>query len=118
MQSLTRLLLAALITLAPLSVASHPIPCGNRDFIVEKLKRVYRETQRTVGVAGINVVEVWASDGCVNVSGLNLCYSWTILISNPNGRTCVLESGNGYQTKNPEPLIPGEPIKNEDTDPE
>ncbi len=116
MQSLTRILLAALITLAPLSVASHPIPCGNRDQIVKKLERAYKETQRTVGVAGRNLVEVWASDGCVMVSGQNLCYSWTILISNPNGVTCVLESGDGYQMKNPEPLIPGEPIKNEDTD--
>ena len=118
MQSLTRILLAALITFAPLSVAGHPIPCGKRNQIVEKLKRAYKETQRTVGVAGRNVVEVWASDSCVEISGQNLCYSWTILISSPNGLTCILESGDDYQTKNPEQLLPGEPIKNEDTDPE
>ena len=118
MQGLTRLLIAALITLAPLSVASHPIPCGNRSSIVDQLERIYRETQRSVGVAGNNVVEVWASDSCVMVSGRNFCYSWTILLSNPNGVTCVLESGDAYQTKNHGPLVPGLPIKNEDTDPE
>jgi len=113
MQTFTRLLFAVLITLVPLSAAGHQIPCGIRTIIVEKLERAYGETQRSIGNVGNAITEVWASDRCVEHLGETFCHSWTILLSAPNGASCILQSGQWYQEQNPPPSAPGSPTGNE-----
>ena len=63
--------------------------CGNRAEIVRQLSRKYGETRRSMGITGQRgVVEVFASDA----TG-----SWTILLTNPQGLTCLMAAGVDFE---------------------
>ncbi len=63
--------------------------CGERDAIVAQLERTYGETRRSVGVQqGRAVVEVYASDK----TG-----SWTILVTDTAGKTCLIAAGEAFE---------------------
>lgn len=63
--------------------------CGKRDDIVSQLEKKYGETRRSVGVQeGRGVVEVYASSS----TG-----SWTILITNPRGMSCLMAAGEAFE---------------------
>lgn len=69
-----------------------PMVCGERAEIVRRLAERYGETRRSVGVSGEQrIIEVYASDE----TG-----SWTILITNPYGKACLVAAGKGFE---PEP---------------
>ena len=64
--------------------------CGKRDAIVAQLERTYGETRRSVGVQqGRAVVEVYASDK----TG-----SWTILVTDTDGRSCLMAAGDAFES--------------------
>lgn len=109
MQPFVRLIFVVLTILVPLSATGHQLPCGTRNFIVGKLERDYQETRRGIGIVGNRLMELWASSGCVDRLGQTLCFSWTILMSSPNGTSCVLSSGEWYQKRIPPSLTPGSP---------
>lgn len=74
--------------------------CGKRAKIVERLEAKYGETRQSMGLAQNNgVVEVFASDE----SG-----TWTIVITLPNGMTCLVAAGNAFQEVDSAPLTPDE----------
>ena len=63
--------------------------CGERDAIVAQLERTYGETRRSFGVQqGRAVVEVYASDK----TG-----SWTILVTDTDGRSCLMAAGDAFE---------------------
>ena len=63
--------------------------CGVRDKVVERLATTYGETRRSMGLANNStVMEVYASDK----TG-----SWTITVTLPNGLTCLVASGDGFE---------------------
>lgn len=65
--------------------------CGARAQIVAELERKYGETRRSVGLQqGRGVVEVYASDR----TG-----SWSILVTNTAGRTCLLAAGEAFEAE-------------------
>jgi hypothetical protein len=65
-------------------------PCGPRDAVVEGLARTYGETRRSAGIAANNgLLEVFASDE----TG-----TWTITVTTPGGPTCLVASGESYQS--------------------
>ena len=69
--------------------ASAQAICGKRDDIVAQLEKKYGETRRSVGVQeGRGVVEVYASSS----TG-----SWTILITNPRGMSCLMAAGEAFE---------------------
>ena len=69
--------------------ASAQAICGKRDDIVAQLEKKYGETRRSVGVQeGRGVVEVYASAS----TG-----SWTILITNPRGMSCLMAAGEAFE---------------------
>lgn len=71
--------------------------CGFRGDVVENLEQKYGETRRSVGLSRNNgVVEVYASEN----TG-----TWTIVITLPNGMTCLVAAGEAF-----EPVTDG-PIK-------
>ena len=79
--------LAALIALP---TVSHSAPqCGPRDEAVKILKDKYGETQQYVGMARSRtmVLETYA-----NLS----TGTWSLLRTEPSGRTCLMASGNGF----------------------
>lgn len=63
--------------------------CGPRDQVVERLNQKYGETRRSIGLAGAGaVMEVYASDD----TG-----SWTITVTLPDGRMCLVAAGHGFE---------------------
>lgn len=64
--------------------------CAPRDIVVERLASKYGETRQSIGLGANNaVVEVFASD----VSG-----SWTITVTSATGITCLVASGQAFET--------------------
>ncbi len=63
--------------------------CGKRADIIRQLQVKYGETRRSLGVQrGRGVVEVFASAE----TG-----SWTILITDPRGRSCLMAAGEAFE---------------------
>jgi hypothetical protein len=64
--------------------------CGERKAIVAQLEGKYGETRRSIGVQdGRGVVEVYASDK----TG-----TWTILVTNTDGKSCLMATGEGFES--------------------
>ena len=63
--------------------------CGSRDIVLDRLSSHYGETRRSMGLGANNgIVEVFASDE----TG-----TWTITITLPDGRMCLVASGESYE---------------------
>lgn len=79
--------LAAALIPAPDALANPQ--CGPRDRIVALLADRYSETRRAIGLAGPNLVmEVYAAEDS---------RSWTITVTSPDGVTCLIASGQGFE---------------------
>jgi hypothetical protein len=64
--------------------------CAPRDAVVERLAEGYGETRQSMGLGANNaVVEVFASEE----TG-----TWTITVTMPNGLTCLVASGQSFET--------------------
>lgn len=73
----------------PAAAADNMI-CGKRDKIISQLQGKYGETARVMGFSkGAGVVEVFANER----SG-----SWTILITNPTGMSCLMAAGEAFES--------------------
>lgn len=63
--------------------------CGKRDTVLTRLSEKFGETRRSLGLGANNgVVEVFANDE----TG-----SWTITVTMPDGRMCLVASGQSYE---------------------
>lgn len=71
--------------------------CGNTAEVYKALLNEFGEYRRAAGYLGdmSGWVEFWGSD-----EG-----SWTILLSMPNGQTCLISSGIGFDTFNAPPNL-------------
>jgi len=70
--------------------------CGEHGAVVERLAKKYGEARQGLGIAQNNgVVEVFASEQ----SG-----TWTIVITMPSGRTCLVAAGEAWELVN-EPIV-------------
>lgn len=101
MTRLRKALPLALVIAATAANAGHAAGqvCGERKKIVAELERKYGETRRSIGLQqGRGVVEVYASDR----TG-----SWSILLTNTTGRTCLIAAGEAFETETA--AIPGTP---------
>ncbi|MBT0958089.1 hypothetical protein IV417_11890 [Alphaproteobacteria bacterium KMM 3653] len=71
--------------------------CAPREAVVERLAGTYGETRQSMGLGANNaVIEVFAS----GETG-----TWTITVTMPSGVTCLVASGQGFETMN-DPLTP------------
>lgn len=82
--------LAAGLALLAVSVtpgAAQVPACGLRKSIVDHLSARYREVRQAIGLVSEKaIMEVYASPAG----------SWTILMSNPAGRSCIIASGQAW----------------------
>lgn len=63
--------------------------CGDRKEIIARLENGYQEHQKGVGLsANGGVVELFVAP-----SG-----SWTLMVTNPSGISCLIAAGDGWQT--------------------
>lgn len=85
-------LVGAALTLATLPAhAQTPNSCGPRDALVERLSGKFGETRRGIGLGNQNtIVEVFASDD----TG-----SWTVTVTLPDGRMCLVASGQAWEDR-------------------
>ncbi len=82
--------------------AQAQMACGTRDSVVAKLGDKYGEVRRGGGLAGPTAIfEIWASEA----TG-----TWTILKTTPNGLTCVMAVGDGWQDDAGEAIPAGDPV--------
>lgn len=80
---------AAILLATTTDIAAQGRNCAPRDAVVNRLAEGYGETRQSMGLGANNaVVEVFASDE----TG-----SWTITVTAPNGVTCLVASGQGYE---------------------
>ncbi|MEM7752029.1 MAG: hypothetical protein AAF230_01380 [Pseudomonadota bacterium] len=94
---LSSLLIVTTALLAPLSASAQGQNCGNRELVVERLTTKYGESRQSIGMAPKGrVIEVFAS----HETG-----TWTITMTMPNGITCLVASGQSYETLD-EPVAP------------
>ena len=79
------------MTLAATSVtAQQNRNCAPREVVVERLAGGYGETRQSIGLGAQGaVVEVFASTD----TG-----TWTITVTSPNGVTCLVASGQSFET--------------------
>ncbi|TGQ67749.1 hypothetical protein EN829_029900 [Mesorhizobium sp. M00.F.Ca.ET.186.01.1.1] len=70
------------------SSAQAQLICGGRDYLVARLAAAFEEKRLGYGVAGqVAIFEVFVSAGG----------TWTILMTDVNGQTCILAAGDGWE---------------------
>jgi hypothetical protein len=75
------------LILAAQSALAAP-PCGPRAVVVGQLADRYGEARRGMGLSGnAAVVELFTSEGS----------TWTVTVTLPDGRTCLVASGEGWE---------------------
>ena len=80
---------AALLIATTTDIAAQSRNCAPRDAVIDRLAEGYGETRQSMGLGANNaVVEVFAS----SETG-----SWTITVTAPNGLTCLVASGQGFE---------------------
>ena len=63
--------------------------CGPRDEVVHALATKFGETRRSLGMSGPDqMMELFAADES---------RTWTILVTLPDGRSCLVASGSNYE---------------------
>jgi len=89
-----RILIAGTVAiLAATSTQAQTRNCGERTSITERLKSGYGETFAGGGLRnGESIFEVWKSDE----NG-----TWTILMTTPDGRSCVMAAGTDWHNSIP-----------------
>jgi hypothetical protein len=95
-----RMILAILgIALAAGSASAQGQVCGERVQIVQRLLEKYGETRQSMGLQQNNgVVEIFAS----TESG-----TWTILVTMPNGMSCLVAAGEAWDGNAELAVTPG-----------
>jgi hypothetical protein len=82
--------LAAFATILLPMAASAQQNCAKRDQVVARLANKYGEVRQSIGLAPNNgVFEIYASQD----TG-----SWTILVTNAKGLSCLVASGQAFET--------------------
>jgi hypothetical protein len=90
---MTRMLLSLSLAFGGMIVATRHAAanpqCAPRDQVIETLAQTYGETRRSLGIAANNaVMELYAADD----TG-----TWTLTVTLPDGTTCLVASGQGYE---------------------
>ncbi len=89
----------ALILFTPAAAAQSQSACNPRDNVVGHLAKKYGEAPVAIGVTnkGALIEVLTTSDGS----------TWTIIVSMPNGTSCLVAAGEGWRTKALSPIDSG-----------
>jgi len=103
--NMKRVTIASLISLGLVTGVAAPsfaqgASCASRTMIVDRLSKKYGETRQSAGLNQNNgMVEVFASDD----TG-----TWTILVTMPNGTSCLMAAGKAWQGETASVVVPDE----------
>jgi hypothetical protein len=82
---------ATAVFLFPVLASAAPLLCGERNDVLTKLAADFRERPASVALTNDGqLLEVLKSDSKL---------TWTILITNPDGVTCLVAAGESWQDK-------------------
>ncbi|MSU89581.1 hypothetical protein GE300_08120 [Rhodobacteraceae bacterium 2CG4] len=98
-------LLGALLCAATAPAAAQtaaPQACGERAAVIERLRSGYGEERTGAGLS--------SSRGIVEVYASQRTGSWTILLTLPDGRSCLVAAGESWQSGPPPGTVAGEPV--------
>ena len=85
----TSALVFGAVALPPPAYAQSGLVCQNREHLVQTLENRYKESLESVGMQGSKqLLEIWSAQE----TG-----SFTVLITKPNGISCVVASGSNWQ---------------------
>ncbi len=84
----TSLVLAAVLSLAP-SEGAAQATCNQRDNVLGHLAQKYQEVPVAIGVTN--------RGGLVEVLSTGDGTTWTIIISTPDGQSCLVAAGEGWR---------------------
>jgi len=92
----------AVVLLYPTSTLAQTQQCDQRSKVVDLLAQKYKEAPVAIGVT--------TSGGMVEVLTSGDGGTWTIILSNPNGTSCLVAHGEGwrnlkYDNSQQEPVI-------------
>ena len=72
----------------PLPAMAQDTPCADRSNVVDTLDSQYKESPRAIGLVSKEaVLEIFVSD-----SG-----TWTVVVTDPKGMSCVLAAGQSWE---------------------
>jgi hypothetical protein len=81
-------LIVALTLMAATSTAAAQSVCGTRETLLKQLSSEYQEAPAGIGLASNgSVVELLTSKGG----------TWTLMVTRPNGTTCLIGTGEAWQ---------------------
>ena len=81
----------------PASAQGAPAICTARDGLLSQLEQKYGEVPVAIGVADGALIELLTTkDGT----------TWTIILTSPQGRSCLIASGEGWRPLAPAPTGP------------
>lgn len=92
---------AAMLAGTPPAEAEDRPACARRDTVVRKLAENFGETLRSVGLH--------RSDGIVEIYSSDETGTWTILMTRPDGISCLMSSGQMWEQDATPLQAPGEP---------
>ncbi len=82
--------IAAAMLLGPTGALAQTQQCDQRPKVLGYLAQKYKEAPIAVGVT--------SSGGIVEVLTTGDGQTWTIIVSDPNGTSCLIASGEGWRT--------------------
>lgn len=83
-------ILFAVILFPTMAMADQTTDCGDRDMVLLRLHERFSERLQAQGISdGDTIYEVFAD----KQSG-----TWTILVTDTNGETCLVAAGAGFQS--------------------
>ena len=88
-RTVTACLLFSVAALTSNVAAAQGASCAKREMIVERLSHKYGETRQS---AGLN-----QNNGMVEVFAWEESGTWTILVTMPNGISCLMAAGNAWE---------------------
>jgi hypothetical protein len=96
MRTLLALTAFLLIGFTPQSLAAQgQVMCGKRGDVIAKLENKFSETRVSIGLANSGaVIEVYASKAG----------TFTVLVTRPDGRTCLVAAGEHWENLKPRRL--------------
>jgi hypothetical protein len=92
--------LGVLLTLLPLATQAQQMPCGQHNQVVKQLSTQFEEVPLGAGLTPDGLVlELYAS-----AKG-----TWTVLLTLPTGRSCLIAAGGDWNTRKTHAGMPGVP---------
>jgi len=87
-----KLALTAILATAAFAAGAQAGPaCGKRDDVLAQLSERYKEAPVGVGVAG--------NGGLIELLTASAGSTWTLIITLPNGPTCLLAAGQDWESQ-------------------